>query len=107
MSSNLLSVSEVSRELHLTRSEVFALAEAGRLSAVTVGGSDKLLFQRDDLAKVVTPVAASTFRAAREKLSSRMVLARSARAIEKGLKIPNPTLAEKSAAIASALTGEI
>jgi excisionase family DNA binding protein len=100
--SDLLTVSEAATELRISRSEVFALAEQGKLSAVQVGASDKFLFRRDELANVYKPVPASTFRAAREKLSSRMVLARSHRAIEAGLRIPNPTIAEKTAAISSA-----
>src|ERR1035437_4565246 len=96
---DLLTVSQAAAELRISRSDVYLLAEQGKLSAIQVAGSDKFLFQRDDLAKVVTPVRASTFRAARQKVSSRMAHARACRTIEKGLKIPNPTLADKSAAI--------
>ena len=91
--SDLLTISETARELKLTRSEIFELAERGELSAVTIGGSDKILFSRDQLATTYKPVPASTFRAARERLTSRMALARSCRAIETGLQPGTPKAA--------------
>ena len=83
--SDLLTVSQTARELHLTRSEVLALAEQGELTGVQVGASEQVYFPRAELAKVCKPAPASIFRDEREKLSSRMALARSCRAIEQGL----------------------